>query len=288
MAQHEAEQVQSLKSSNHDLSEGEELESKLLLQHRYLSELMGGILPPLHEPSWGSYVLEIGWCVGGLAFEMAWRYPSLHITAIDRNASVVEQAQALVRGLENVTIFVQDIHHFDEKEFSTASFDLILLRFLAGNVTLEQLPPLMQSLARICRPRGLLVWTEMELPITTSLACQQLCAMVHQALQEGGDAFAPGNSMWVTAHMDRWLTDAGYRIAQSKTYAIDISTGSKGHGAFVRQVWISGERVRTYLLEKGITTAAEFEDIFGKMLQDIQEEKFCGILYLRTLVGVKL
>src|SRR5271157_3925346 len=119
MAQHEAEQEQSPGSTSHNLSEGEELGSKLLLQHRYLSELMGGILPPLLEPSWGSRVLEIGWCVGGLAFEMALRYPSLHITAIDRNATVVEQAQALVRGLGNVTIFVQDIHHLDDKVFSS-------------------------------------------------------------------------------------------------------------------------------------------------------------------------
>jgi hypothetical protein len=94
--------------------------------------------------------------------------------------------------------------------------------------------------------------------------------------------------MWVTAHMDRCLSDAGFRIAQSKTYAIDISTGSKGHDTFVRQVWISGEQVRTYLLEKGVTTAAEFAEVFGEMQQDIQQEKFYGMLYLRTLIGVKL
>ena len=277
----------SSQSFSHDLSDGEDIGAKLLLQHRYLSELMGGILPPLLEPSWGSRVLEIGWCVGGLAFEMAFRYPSLRITTIDRNASVAEQTQALVRGLGNITIFAQDIHHLDDLEFASASFDLILLRFLAGNVTREQLPPLMQSLARISRPRGLLVWTEAEWPVTTSPACQQLCALVQQALQAAGDAFAPGNSMWVTAHMDRWLSDAGYRIVQSKTYAIDISKGSNGHDAFVRQVWISREQLRAYLLERGTLTAAEFEDVFVVMQQEIHEETFCGMVYLRTLVGVK-
>lgn len=277
----------SSQSSSHDLTEGEDIGAKLLLQHRYLSELMGGILPPLLEPSWGSRMLAIGWCVGGLAFEMAFRYPSLHITTIDRNAFVAAQTQALVRGLGNITIFAQDIHHLDDLEFASASFDLILLRFLAGNVTREQLPPLMQSLARISRPRALLVWTEAEWPITTSPACQQLCAMVQQALQAAGDAFAPGNSMWVTAHMDRWLSDAGYRIVQSKTYAIDISKGSNGHDAFVSQVWISREQLRAYLLESGTTTAAEFEDVFVVMQQEIHEETFCGIVYLRTLVGVK-
>jgi len=288
MEQFDEQKEQSPEISSTYLSEEENVGAKLLLQHRYLSELMGGILPPLLEPAWGSEVLAIGWCVAGIVNEMALRYPSMHVTGIDSNASLVDQAQTLVRDLGNATMLMQDIHQLDNKVFASASFDLIYLRFLVGNVTLEQFPPLMQSLARICRPRGLLVWTETELPITTSPACQQLCTMIQQGLQVGGNSFAPGNSTWVTAHMDRWLSDAGFRIAQSKTYAIDISTGSKGHDTFVRQVEISGEQVRAYLLEKGIMTTAEFAEVFGKMQQDIQQENFYGMLYLRTLVGVKL
>ena len=153
---------------------------------------------------------------------------------------------------------------------------------------LEQFPLLVQSLARMCRPRGLLVWTETELPITTSPACQQLCEMIQRALKAGVDALVPGNSTWVTGCMDRWLIDAGFRIAQSKTHAIDISTGSKGHDTFVRQVLISGEKVRSYLLEKGMTMGEGFVKIFGELQQEIQQENFYGILYLKTFVGVKL
>lgn len=274
-------------SPGSSLSAGEDIGAKLLLQHRYLSELIGGILPPLLEPSWGSDVLAIGWCAGGLVYEMAWRYPSMHVIGIERNASQVEQAQTLVKGLGNATVFEQDIHHLDDKLFSSASFDLIHVRFLTGEVTLEQFPALLQSLARICRTRGSLVWTETDLPITTSPACQQLSTMVEQALLADGDAFTPGNSTFVTSHMDRWLSDAGFRIAQSKIYAIDISRGSKGHDAFVRQVEISREQVRAYLLEKEVMTAAAFEEVFLAMQQEIQQENFYGMLYLRTLVGIK-
>ncbi len=260
----------------------------LLLQHRQLSELMGGVLPHTLEPSWGSRVLVIGWGLGGLVYEMAWRYPSLQITGIDANAHTVEGAQTLVKDLDNVTVFAQDIHHLTDEVFAHASFDLIQLRFLAGNVTPQQFPPLLLSLARTCLPGGLIVWTEAEWPITTSLACQRLCTMVQKGLQVSGRAFTPGDSLGVTARMGRWLADARYRITQSRAYAIDISAGARGHDAFARQVRLSGKQLRTFLLEQDVTTAAEFEQIYLEMQQEIAQEQFCGMLYLRTLVGVRL
>lgn len=260
----------------------------MLQPYRQLSALMGGILPPLLLPSNGGHVLDVGWGMGESVHEMALRYPSLHITGIDRDVSIVEQAQSLIVSMGNVTVFVHDIHHFEDNVFSTASFDLIHLHFLAGEVMLEQFPTLLLSLARICRTGGLLVWTEAELPITTSLACQHLCTLVQRGLQVRGHAFSPGksgNSMGLIARMGHWLRNAGYRITQSKAYAIDISSGSKGNKAFVTQVSIAGEQIRTFLLEAGVTTVTEFEDIFLQMQQEIQEEQFCGLVYLRTLVG---
>ncbi len=260
----------------------------LLLQHRQLSELMGGILPPTLEPTWGSRVLVIGWGLGGLIYEMAWRYPSLHITGIDANAHTVKEAQTLVKGLDNVTVFAQDIHRLNDEVFPPASFDLIQLRFLVGNVTPQQFPPLMQSLAHTCRPGGLIVWTEGEWPITTSLSCQRLSMMVQKGLQASGRAFTPGNLLGVTARMSRWLGDAGFCIRQSRAYAIDISAESRGHDAFVLQVRLCSEQLRTFLLEMNVTTATEFEEIYLEMQREIEEDQFCGMLYLRTLVGVRL
>ena len=51
-------------------------------------------------------MLDLGWGMGWCVYDMALKYPSLHITGIDMDASVVEQAQSLVNGLSNVTVFV--------------------------------------------------------------------------------------------------------------------------------------------------------------------------------------
>jgi len=256
--------------------------------YRQLSELMGGMLPPFAVPAHGSHVLDIGWGMSESIYEMALKYPSSHITGIDKDESAVKQAQSLVNGLSNVAVFVHDMYHFEDTVLLPASFGLIHLHFLAGEITLQQFPPSLRSLARICQPGGLLVWTEAELPITTSLACQHLCSLVLQGLQARGHVFSQGNSLGLTARMGSMLSDAGCKCTQSKAYAIDISARSKGNDAFMTQLSISHQQIRAFLLEVGITTFTEFEGLYLEMLQEIQEEQFCGLLYVRTVVVMRL
>ena len=256
--------------------------------YRQLSELMGGMLPPFVAPANNIHVLDIGWCMGESVYEMALQYPSTHITGIDRDVSTVKQAQSLVRGLNNVTVFVHDMRHFEDTVLLPASFSLIHLHFLVGEVTLQEFPLLLQSFARISHIGGLLIWTEAELPITTSLTCQHLCSLILQGLQTRGYVFSQGNSLGLTAQMGSMLSDAGYKCTQSKAYAIDISARSIGNDAFVTQLNISRQQIRTFLLDVGKTTTTEFENLYLEMQQEIQEEKFCGLLYIRRVVAMRL
>lgn len=253
-----------------------------------LSELMGGMLSPFAFPAHGSHVLDIGWGMGESIYEIASTYPSLHIIGIDKDESAVKQAQSLVSGLNNVAVFVHDLYHFEDTALLPVSFGLIHLHFLAGEITLQQFPQFLHSLARICQPGGLFVWTEAELPITTSLACQHLCSLVLQGLQARGHVFSQGNSLGLTARMGSMLSDAGCKCTQTKAYAIDISAKSKGNDIFMTQLSISHQQICTLLLEVGITTVTEFEDLYLEMQQEIQEEQFCGLLYVRTVVAKRL
>ncbi len=256
--------------------------------YRQLSELTGGILPSYIVPKHGRHILDIGWGMGESVHELAIKYPSEHITGIDKDASTVEQAQSLVFGMNNVVIFVQDFHHLDETVLTSSSFGLIHLHFLAFEISLQQFPPLLSSLARVSHSGGLLVWTEAELPITTSLSCQHLCALILQALQESGHALSQGKSLGLTAQMSVMLDHAGYRCTHSKVYAIDISAKSRGNVVFSAQVNITRQQIRTFLLESGLTTITEFEDLYVEMLREIQEEQFCGLLYVRTVVASRI
>ena len=256
--------------------------------YRQLSECMGGILPPFVVPARGSHVLDIGWGMGESVIELALKYPSSHITGMHMDESSVDQATFIVHGLSNVTIIAHDFQRFEDNVLAPASFGLIHLHFLAGEITLQQFPPLLRSLSRATHQGGSLVWTEAELPITTSLACQHLCILILQALQATGRVFSQGNSLGLTARMGSMLSDAGYTCTHSKAYAIDISARSKGNDAFVTQLSIFRQQIRTFLLEVGITTTTEFEDLYQELQQEIQEEQFCGLLYVRTVVATRL
>lgn len=190
--------------------------------------------------------------------------------------------------MSNVAVFVHDMYHFEDTVLLPASFDLIHLHFLAGEIMLQQFPPFLHSLAHICQSGGLLVWTEAELPITTSLACQHLCSLVLQGLQARGHVFSQGNSLGLTARMGSMLSDAGCKCTQSKAYAIDISARSRGNDAFMTQLTTSHQQIRAFLLEVGITTVTEFEDLYLEMQAEIREEQFCGLLYVRTVVAMSL
>ena len=284
----DGEQKQTLDSSLPFMPENETEVARQMLLHRRLGELMGDVLPPSLDLPWRSRVLDVGCGAGGWVYEMAWRHPDMQVIGIDKSAFFIERAQAYAGIGTNAHYMVQDMHHLDEKVFQPGMFDLVHLRFLAGEVTPEEFPLLIHALARLCRVGGYLVWTEAELPMANSLACQQLSAMVLSGLKAAGRAFIPGNALGVTALMGRRVRDARCQVKHDRAYAIEVSAGMPGHDAFARQLWVFGHQVRRFLLEMGVTTATAFDEVFAQAQREIEEEDFCGMLVLRTVVGVKV
>ena len=250
-----------------------------------LSELMEGTLPPFVIPGSGMQALDIGWGMGECVYELSLKYPTLHITGIAKDESVFMHAQSLVTELHNVVLSMQNIPHLDDSSLTPVSYALIHVHFLAAEITLQAIPQLLLSLASLSRSGGYIVWTEAELPITTSIAFQRLCSLLLQALQARGQTNTQGNSLGLTARMGSILDEAGYKYVYSKAYAIDISARSKGNHACISQLNISRHQIRTFLLESGSTTGTEFEDLYEVIQREIREDWFCGLLYVRTVVA---
>src|ERR1700730_1640005 len=103
-------------------AEVENEDAHLLLQHRYLSECMGGVLPTSLDLRHVKRVLDANCSVGGWVYELAWNHPSMHVTGVNGRPDYVEKAQELVSLLGNATVIQQDIRHLSDEILPPASF----------------------------------------------------------------------------------------------------------------------------------------------------------------------
>jgi SAM-dependent methyltransferase len=270
------------------LVENETEVTRLLLLHRYLS-LQVGAVPPSLNLSKVCRVLDVGCGVGGWVFEMAWKYPEMQVIGIDASDYFIAAARELADGrlLFNTEFLVRNMHRLGENApVAFGSFDLVHMGYLAGNVLPEQFPALLQRLAGLCRTGGLLCWDEAEFPMTNSLAFEQFSELVLRGLQVAGRSFVPTTRvLGITPMMGQWLRKAGYRQTIDHAHAIDVSTGTPIHASFCRQMWVFAHQIRPFLLSTGVTTGTAFEGLFTRLQQELQEETFCGLCFVRTIVG---
>jgi protein-L-isoaspartate O-methyltransferase len=99
----------------------------------------------------GSTVLEVGCGVGAQTVTLARRSPGALITAIDRSASSLAEAERRVAkaGLHNVTFVEADLFTLP---FAAASFDHVFVCFVLEHLT--DPAAALRSLARLVRPGG--------------------------------------------------------------------------------------------------------------------------------------
>ncbi len=173
---------------------------------RVILEEMGELLPAelLAECdlSRTRSILEIGCGTGEWLRVVARQYPDLQCIGIDQDELQVKAANALAYrdGLSQVAFLAHEINDLPPTLFPEASFDLVHLSFLSRYILMADYPTLARMSAALCRPGGIVCWTEAELPITTSAAFERLTAFVCEALQRAGQSFI-SESMWEWAEL---------------------------------------------------------------------------------------
>lgn len=268
--------------------EDENEAEQLLLQHRYLSECMGGVLPAALDLSHMKHALDAPCGVGGWMYELAWNYPSLQVMGVEERPAYVEKARELVTILGNVTVAQQDIRRLSDEIAPAASFDLVHARFLVSMLSPHEYPAVLTALVRRCRAGGLFVWDELEYPITNSPACQAFFALIQERLKVDGRAFSPGNPLGITALMSNWIQDAGCTVMLDVASTIEISSGTRGRDAFAWQMGQLSRQLRAFLLDAGVTSAESFDELCSQTQQEIAHDYFFGLIYVRTLVGIAI
>jgi ubiquinone/menaquinone biosynthesis C-methylase UbiE len=184
-------------------------------------EEMGALLPgqllAACDPSHARTVLEIGSGAGAWLRAVARQYPDLQCIGIDQDERLVKVANALAQRdhLAQVAFLAQELNNLSPTLFPQGSFDLVHLSLLGRYILTANYPALAQTGARLCRPGGIVCWTEAELPLTTSPAFERLTALVCEALHRAGQSFIP-ERMWEWA--EHFATRSGMTVIERSSY----------------------------------------------------------------------
>lgn len=248
-------------------------------------------------------VLDVGCGTGAWASLLAQRSPHLDVLGIDNDPAILEMAHTLAFTHEAATVrfALQDMRTLNESSLSSDSFDLVHLAFLAEAILTVDYAALTRSLLRLLRPSGTLVWTEAEMPLTTSAACERLFALTLQAIDHAGQRFLmrdwgmPGRTLsgpprtflGITPMLGHWLRTAGYENQQQTVATLDVSHSQPLSNQFVNAVLEFGKRIQPFLVQHGVIEEAECEPLREQVYRELRSPDFCGMGYIITISAHK-
>ena len=266
--------------------------ARLINLDRLTTTCMGGLLPELGRVVLPRIrrLLDIGCGPGGWVQEVALAYPKMEAVGIDISQLMIEyaQAQAQVQRLQNAQFAVMDAT--GPLSFPDRSFDLVNARFI-GFLPKAVWPAMLLEWSRITQSGGLIRLTEIEggiCGITSSPALEKLNALGTQALFVSGHGFSPdGRHMGTTPQLARLLREAGYQQVQQRAHVMDYSAGTPAFEGIYQNNMISFKLIQPFLVQTGVTTQAEVDQLYDQMLVEMRNEDFCGLAYLLTVWGKK-
>ncbi|HLI90207.1 MAG TPA: methyltransferase domain-containing protein [Ktedonobacteraceae bacterium] len=256
-----------------------------------ITQSMGGLFSERSEAELADIydVLDLGCGCGGWVMDVAHTYPEMEVTGVDISEQMIAYARAhtQVRGLTNAHFRVMDI--LDPLDFPDNSFDLVNSRIIFGFMSPATWPFVIQESKRVLRPGGTYRMTELETPITNSMAFMRLWNEIYlSALHRAGRTFfSKGPFIGTLAHMGRMLREAGYLNVKNKAYAAEFSAGTPGFEGWFQNIRFVLKLVEPFCVQSGVIDAEEYERIYDQVLLDLEAANFCGIVPLLTVWGEK-
>jgi ubiquinone/menaquinone biosynthesis C-methylase UbiE len=251
----------------------------------------GKVFPERLDLSGVHRVLDVACGTGEWAIMTARAFPQLEVVGIDGDQEVLDHArtQARASGLNTITFTMTNARPpFD---IPSASFDLVNMRFVTNFTPLAAWPTLVGECLRIVRSGGVIQCTEGDTPITSSLACERLSNMLSEALgQTKQNLFPPirsGRNFLITPLLHRALMDAGCKNVQKAIYVTDFGHGTAAQADIVREYPRICHLAQPVLLQMGMTTQPEMEQLRQQILSEMQSEGFRGVGFYRTVWGNK-
>lgn len=270
-----------------DRSNADEM-ARLHLQDQILTTGMGGVLPEQADPSLFTSIIDVGCGTGSWLIEVAKTHPTVkRLAGVDISGKMLDYAreQADQAGVsDRVTFQMMDALRL--LEFPEGSFDLVNQRLGASWLRTWDWPGLLAEYQRILYPGGCVRITESEIVLdSSSPALNRLSELALAAGFQAGLYFTPAAN-GVTSQLEGLLTRHGFLQVQSHQHRLEFRGGS-----VQGQRWASdlAKAFRTMqpFLRKWTRVPDDYEDIYQRMVSEMQQEDFVAHWSLRTVWGVR-
>lgn len=260
--------------------------ARLTKESRLLTKGWGGPFPPQIDLSTIHNVLDIACGPGEWVLHVAQHYPQMQVTGIDISEMMIHFAGSISTETPNAHFQVMDALH--PLDFADSSFDLVNMRLIFNFMKNTAWPKLLRECYRILRPNGVALMTETEFSLSNSLAFEQMNTLFAQALYAAGQSFSPdGRHIGIIPMLGQLLADAGFKQQQHETQGADLSAGTQFHKDLYEDYRMLFHFARPFLLQIGVTTEEQFEQIYHQMLNDLDSTSFRAFGFSLRVWGYK-
>ena len=268
-----------------DRDNQEEL-ARLQLQDQLSTASMGGVLPEQPDPSSFKRILDIGCGTGRWLIETAKTYPGItQLFGIDISGKMLDYARAQAEAnqvSDRIEFIVMDALRM--LEFPTHFFDLVNMRLASGWIRKWEWPKLLQEAQRVCKPGGVIRFTEFEFGVeSSSSALNRLNHLFIQTLYQAGYYFTPSIN-GLTAHLAGLMHQHGVQNVQTRTYTFESRAGTPG-GQLLAEDTRLVYRTALPFLRKWTQVPDDYEDIYQQMLVEMQAPDFVTTWQVLTAWG---
>lgn len=285
-----AEPVRNTPSNFLNMDSGAEI-ARQMDQDLLITRAMGGLFAEHPDLMQVQQVLDVCCGPGGWALELAFMYPHLEVTGIDKSRNMVDyaRAQARVQRLENIFFHPMDVTQ--PLDFPDDSFDIVNARFISSFLSVDDWPCVVCELARVAKPGGIVRLTEFDEPgVSNSPAHEKMKQLYGRALKQSNQSFYPLSESphrGITPMLEKFLRDAGCLYISEQAHVINYSAGKRATVRNYENLKVVYKLGQPFLVATGVATQEELDKLYDQMLLEMLSDNFRALWYFLSVWGYK-
>ncbi len=268
-------------------SQNNETKRNIVLHQHLLQVQAGHLLPERIPVQTMERVLDLGCGTGEWLFDLAKRFPRLHIYGVDINEEHLHQAKVRrnTGSIRQIELRSMDIRQ--PLDLPDRYFDLIHMRRCAQFIAPQAWPHFIQECMRILKPAGWLTIVELELCEISSPACLTIHRAVLQANAHMGRSLdVTGATLGVAQRLYSMLQQASLEEVAYDLHTVDLGyMAANSRHVFLQEILRNAYHAKPLIIQHGILDAITFDQLLTQAEHDLHAPDLCGWAILVSAYG---